>query len=181
MTGKQALTPDQMARASAALDVWFTNPGGDEYRAPGVTWDSEQLERMHAALEAPTVDAALEAFDVVPGTWLSTPEQDKQNRAIMIALREAHGDGGTSMARVRDVARGLRYDPDARTYIVSDESGSYVISTPYSDIALHWWRLHHPEAGGPDFESAVVRHHGSCAGCPGCAALRLADRARRGL
>ena len=94
MTGKQALTPDQMARASAALDVWFTNPGGDGYRASGVTWDSEQLERMHAALEAPTVDAALEAFDVVPGTWLSTPEQDKQNRAIMIALRERTGMAG---------------------------------------------------------------------------------------
>jgi hypothetical protein len=85
------------------------------------------------------------------------------------------------MAAVRDIADGLRYNPDTRNYIVAGESGAFVIDTPYSDTALHWWRLHHPEAPGPDFEPAVVRHLGSCAKCPGCAALRQADYARRGL
>lgn len=82
---------------------------------------------------------------------------------------EAVGDSREQ--RVRDVARGLLYDPGTRAYVVSDESGSYVISTPYSDVALHWWRLHHPEAAGPDFEPAVVPHHGPCARCPGCTTL----------
>jgi hypothetical protein len=87
MTSEQPLTPDQQARAAAALDVWFASPGGD-YRAPGAGWGAEEIERMHAALEAPDVDAALETFGAEPGTWLSTPEQDEQNRAIMTELRE---------------------------------------------------------------------------------------------
>lgn len=81
------MTPDQLARATAALDVWF-DPGPDGYRAPGVAWDQRQLESMHAALEAPTIDAALEAFGVAPGSYLSTPEQDAQNRTTMTELRQ---------------------------------------------------------------------------------------------
>lgn len=48
------------------------------------------------------------------------------------------------MARAGEVASGLRYNPDTRTYIVSDGSGRFVIDTPYSETAIHWWRLHHP-------------------------------------
>jgi hypothetical protein len=33
------------------------------------------------------------------------------------------------MARAGDVASGLRYNPDTRTYIVSDGSGRFVIDT----------------------------------------------------
>lgn len=69
MTDEQALTPGQQARAAAALDAWYAG----EYRAPGVAWDAEELERMHAALEAPDVGAALDAFGTAPGSWLSTP------------------------------------------------------------------------------------------------------------
>lgn len=82
------LTSDQAARATAALDAWYANPGGSDYRAPGVTWTQDELENMHAALEAPTVDAALVAFGAEPGSWLSTSEQDAQNPATMAALRE---------------------------------------------------------------------------------------------
>ena len=46
---------------------------------------------MHAALEAPTADAALEAFGLAPGSDLSTPEQDVQNRALMGELRQRLG------------------------------------------------------------------------------------------
>lgn len=83
------MKPDQLARATAALDVWF-DPGPLGYRASGLTWDERELESMHAALEAPTIDAALEAFGVAPGSHLSTPEQDVWNRAVMIELRQAH-------------------------------------------------------------------------------------------
>jgi hypothetical protein len=85
------VTPDQLARATAALDVWFANSNGHDYRAPGVTWKLRELENMHAALEAPTVDAALTAFGADPCTWMTTPEQDAQNRAIMTELRQLLG------------------------------------------------------------------------------------------
>jgi hypothetical protein len=75
----------------AALDIWFTNPGGSDYRAPGVTWDRNELERMHAALEAPTVDDALVTFGVDPGTWMTTPKQDADMRARMVELRHRLG------------------------------------------------------------------------------------------
>jgi hypothetical protein len=82
------VNPDQLARATAALDLWF-DPGPNGYVAPGCgTYDQRELESMHAALEAPTVDAALEAFGVAPGSWLSTPEQDARNRATMTGLRQ---------------------------------------------------------------------------------------------
>jgi hypothetical protein len=81
------MNPDQLARAAAALDVWF-DPGADGYRAPGLTWDQRELESMHDALEAPTTDAALESFGVAPGSDLSTPEQDVRNRAAMTELRQ---------------------------------------------------------------------------------------------
>ena len=81
------MNPDQLARATAALDAWF-DPGPGGYRATGLTWDQRELESMHAALEAPTTDAALEAFGVAPGTELSTPEQDTRNRALMTELRQ---------------------------------------------------------------------------------------------
>lgn len=89
------MDPDQLARATAALDVWF-DPGPGGYRAPGLTWDQRELESMHAALEAPTTDAALEAFPGAPGSWLSTPEQDAENRALMGEVRRLLGcDAGT--------------------------------------------------------------------------------------
>lgn len=90
------------------------------------------------------------------------------------------GEAGPASS-VRDLSRGLRYNPDTRTYIVSDGSGAFVIDTPYSETAIHWWRLHHPEAPAPAVEPAVVQHRGPCSECPGCEALRQADRARRGL
>lgn len=80
------MTPDDLARATAALDTWF-DPGPGGYRVPGLTWDPGELQSMHAALEAPTIDAALEAFGVAPGSSQSTPEQDVRNRAAMAELR----------------------------------------------------------------------------------------------
>jgi hypothetical protein len=85
------LSPDQRARAAAALDAWFGH-GPTGSRAPGqarMTWDQRELEGMHAALEAPTIDAALEAFPGGPGSLLSTPEQDAWNRQTMTELRKA--------------------------------------------------------------------------------------------
>jgi hypothetical protein len=48
------------------------------------------LEGMHAALEAPDTDAALESF-ARPGTWLTTPEQDAENRELMAQIRQLLG------------------------------------------------------------------------------------------
>lgn len=92
MTTGNPLNPDQLARATAALDAWF-DPGSGGYRAPDsrVTWDQAELESMNAALEAPDIDTALEAFPGAPGSWLATPEQDVQNRASMIELRRLLG------------------------------------------------------------------------------------------
>ena len=90
MTTGDPLNPDQLARATAALDAWF-DPGPGGYRVPGLAWDQSELESMHAALEAPTADAALEAFGLAPGSGLSTPEQDVQNRALMGELRQRLG------------------------------------------------------------------------------------------
>jgi hypothetical protein len=80
------MDPGQVARAAAALDAWF-DPGPGGYRAPGLAWDPRELDSMHAALEAPTTDAALAAFGITPGTNLSTPEQDARNRVRMTELR----------------------------------------------------------------------------------------------
>lgn len=86
------MSPDQIARAAAALDAWF-DPGPAVPWLAGGTWDQRELESMHAALEAPTIDAALEEFPGPAGTWLSTPEQDEQNRVLMTELRQllTHG------------------------------------------------------------------------------------------
>lgn len=86
MTGVP-LTERQRARATAALEVFYANPGGSTYRAPGFHWTSRDLDRMHAALEAPDLDAALGALDIAPGSWLSTPEQDRENRELLAAVR----------------------------------------------------------------------------------------------
>lgn len=74
------------------MDRWFANPGGDEYQAPGVSRDDE-LAAMHAALQAPTVEAALAAFGVAPGGEWSTPGQDAANRELMRELRDGAGPG----------------------------------------------------------------------------------------
>jgi hypothetical protein len=102
------MTPDQLARATVALEVWFTNPGGD-YRAPGVTWDQDELERMHAALEEPTVAAALAAFGAEPGTWMTTAEQDTRNREIITALHQRRDDLTEPMISELRVRAGLRW------------------------------------------------------------------------
>lgn len=81
--------PDQLARATAALDAWFYD--GSPWSGPGRGWVQQQLEEMNAALEAPDIDAALEAFPGPPGTYLTTPEQDAENRALMIELRQRLG------------------------------------------------------------------------------------------
>jgi hypothetical protein len=94
MNGEQSLTPAQTARAWAALDAWYANPGGSDYKAPGVRergYEPGELERMHAALEAPTAEDALETFGAGPDPRLSSPGQDADNRALMTALRERLG------------------------------------------------------------------------------------------
>jgi hypothetical protein len=85
---------DDMARAAAALDRWFDD-GSPRARA-GRTWEQQELEEMHAALEAPDIDSALAAFPGPPGTWLTTPEQDARNRAAMTGLRRLLGRGGAA-------------------------------------------------------------------------------------
>jgi len=79
---------DQRARATAGLDAWYTDGSPTGFPGVGRTYDQRELEGMHAALEAPTVDDALEAFPGTPGSWLTTPEQDAQNRESMTELRQ---------------------------------------------------------------------------------------------
>lgn len=88
------MNDDDTARAAAALDRWFDD--GSVWARAVRTWERQELEEMHAALEAPDIDTALAAFPGPPGTWLTTPEQDAWNRASMIELRRLVG---------RDVAR----------------------------------------------------------------------------
>jgi len=83
------VNPDQLARATAALDAWWAPGAG--YRPPPRAWDQRELESMHAALEAPTIDAALEAVGATAGTYLTTPGQDAGNRALMTELRQLLG------------------------------------------------------------------------------------------
>jgi hypothetical protein len=83
------MSPDQMARATGALDAWYDDGSG--FPGRGQAYDQGELESMHAALEAPTTDAALEAFPGAPGSCLSTPEQDAWNRAMMTELRRLFG------------------------------------------------------------------------------------------
>ncbi len=84
------MTPDQRARASAALDVWFEDGSPAGFPGRSRAWDQSYLESMHAALEAPDTDAALETF-ARPGTWLTTPEQDAENRELMGQIRQLLG------------------------------------------------------------------------------------------
>jgi hypothetical protein len=55
---------------------------------------------MHAALEAPDTDAALEAFPGPPDSSLSSPEQDAENRELMAQIRQhlALEPGGEAQA-----------------------------------------------------------------------------------
>jgi hypothetical protein len=129
MNDKQSLTPGQQARVAAALDAWYDNPGGSDYRVPGAQWDTEEMQRMHAALEAPTAAAALEAFGAAPGTWLSTPAQDARNLATMTALREHLGS--RTLAGQAD-PEGLR---DILARSGEDSAGSAVTGRPGSEPA----------------------------------------------
>ncbi|GAA1616414.1 hypothetical protein GCM10009789_83010 [Kribbella sancticallisti] len=81
------LSDDQLARAAAALDLWYSNPGDAPYRASGVSWSLDELQRMHTSLEATSELAALEALGAEPDNELSTPEQDQQNLAMIAELR----------------------------------------------------------------------------------------------
>jgi hypothetical protein len=69
-----SLTVDQKARAAAALGFWFTSyksrtmSGAPAWRAPARAWEPDELQRMWAAIDAPTTDEALIAFGAVPGT-----------------------------------------------------------------------------------------------------------------
>ena len=80
------MTPDQEARAAAALDLWWP---AAPWTPPGRTWDAAELEAMNAAIEAPDTDAALRAVGAEPGTALSEPGQDKANRELMAEIRRA--------------------------------------------------------------------------------------------
>lgn len=92
MTDQQSesggLTPRERARATAALDAFYANPGGSDYRVPGFAYSPEAVARMHAALEAPDLDAAVLALGVEPDPVLSTPEQDRENRALLGDVRD---------------------------------------------------------------------------------------------
>jgi hypothetical protein len=46
---------------------------------------------MHAALEAPDTDAALEAFPGPPDSSLWPPEEDAENRELMAQIRQHLG------------------------------------------------------------------------------------------
>ena len=106
---------DQLARAAAALDAWY-DPGPGGFRVPGSSWGQDELESMHAALEAPTTDAALEAFGVTAGSGLSTPEQDAQNRSTMIELRRllTREPDGEALRGRRRAGGGLGARPRSR-------------------------------------------------------------------
>lgn len=82
MTGQKAL-----ARATAALDAWYADGSPAGSPDVGRAYDQGELEGMHAALEAPTIDDALKAFPGDHGSWLTTPGQDARNRELMTGLR----------------------------------------------------------------------------------------------
>lgn len=83
------LTIAQTERANRALELWFQNPGGDTYCAPGAEQRSDaERQNMHAALTADTLDDAMLAFGLTGDPALVAPEQYRQNRADMAALRE---------------------------------------------------------------------------------------------
>lgn len=79
------LTPDQQARAAAALDAWWEC---DRAFCAGRPWNQYELREMHAALEAPDTLAALLVLGADPGTPASTPEQDAGNHATMSRIRQ---------------------------------------------------------------------------------------------
>jgi hypothetical protein len=56
------MTPDQRARASAALDAWYADGSPSGFPGRSRAWHQFELESMHAAPEAPDTGAALEAF-----------------------------------------------------------------------------------------------------------------------
>jgi hypothetical protein len=81
------MTPDHLARASAALDAWYADGSPAGFPGAGRVYDQLELESMHAALEAPDTDVALEAFPGPSSSWLSSPEQDAENRQLMARMR----------------------------------------------------------------------------------------------
>jgi hypothetical protein len=97
------VNPDQLARATAALDAWYDDGSPVGFPGRGRAYDQRELESMHAALEAPTTDAALEAFPGAPGSDLSTPEQDAWNRATMTELRQLLSPDPGTEARAAEV------------------------------------------------------------------------------
>jgi hypothetical protein len=85
------MTPDQRARASAALDAWYEDGSPACFPGSSRAWEQSELESMRAALEAPDADAALEAFPGPPDSSLSSPEQDVENRELIAQIRQHLG------------------------------------------------------------------------------------------
>ncbi len=97
------MTPDQRARASAALDVWFEDGSPSGFPGRGRAGHQFELESMPGALEAPDTDGALEAFCGPPESSLSSPEQDAENRELMAQIRQLLGlEPGSEAAADRE-------------------------------------------------------------------------------
>lgn len=83
VVGKPRLTAEQRDRATAALNVWYSDENGPAplWRQP---YSRYELRAMHTALEAPTLD---EGFAELDG-WMTRENARDQDRARLDDLRE---------------------------------------------------------------------------------------------